>query len=118
MAKLSPKPYPGDWEFDASDWEAQFKKQEAQLDAIDAAQPSPGSPSLVGARLDFPRGDGYATYVVVKDKPLTVAHVPHGAAWQTDECTLRGVNANYVRWSLARAASWRELFGKKTKETR
>lgn len=101
MAKLSSKPYPGDWDFpEGADINAYFKKQDSQIDAIYAAQPDPDGPTLVGACLRFPRGDGYALYVVVKDKPLTLAHVPFGDNWSADECTLRGINADYVRRQL------------------
>jgi hypothetical protein len=114
MARLSNMSYPGDWEFaEGTDINEYFKKQDAQYAAIIAAQPAPDSPSLVNALLSFPRGDGYALYVVVKDKPLTLAHVPMGDAWDVDECTLRGVTATYVRKSLVRAAALRKLFTKK-----
>lgn len=110
MARLSSKPYPGDWGM-TNDMNADFERCDAQLRAIDEAQPDPAAKSLVGARLDFPRGDGVATYVVVKDKPLTLAHVPHGDAWRADDCTIRGVDADYVRRWLVRAQSRRQLFG-------
>lgn len=118
MAKLSPKPYPGNWDLDftAEDLNAEFAKQDAQLDRIFANQPALDEQSIVGACLEFPVADGKAFYVVIKDKPLTIAHVPVGDAWHIDECTLRGINASYVRRSLQRNLMLKELFARKEKE--
>jgi hypothetical protein len=114
MAKVSDQPYPGDWELDFSNayWQKKSEEQEKRLAAIIAAQPTPDNPSLVGACLRFPRGDGNAFYVVVKDRPLTIAHVPVGDAWQADECTLRGINAGYVRKRLRQDAAIRKMFAR------
>ena len=109
MAKQS-SDYPGDWEFnEGDDLNAYFKKQDAQIDAIYAAQPEPDGPTLVGACLRFPRGDGFALYVVVKDRPLTVSRVPFGDDWSADDCTIRGINTGYVRQELARQKALKSL---------
>lgn len=116
MAMLSATPYPGVWGI-TKDWAVDIKRDDDALAAIDAAQPDPNASSLVGARLDFPRGDGYAVYVVTKDRPLTLAHVPYGDAWQADECTLRGVNAPFVRRMLRSRIALRRLFSAPKKGT-
>jgi hypothetical protein len=109
MAKQS-SDYPGDWGFnEGGDIIAYFKKQDAQIDAIYAAQPEPDGLTLVGACLRFLRGDGFALYVVVKDRPLTVSRVPFGDNRSADECTIRGINAEYVRQELVRQKAMKSL---------
>ena len=103
MAKLDPQLYPGKFEIDCGEpWENEIRRTETLIDALYRKQPRPDSKTLVGAVLTFGVGDGYAMYVVTKDKPLTVQHVPQGDCWRADACTLRGINAAYVRQVLGR----------------
>ena len=62
--------------------------------------------TLVGLIVSFGVADGYATYRVVKDKPLTLEHIPHGDAWQIPAAHLRGLTAKDIR-VLATPFSWR-----------
>ena len=110
MAKLDATPYPGDWDFPAGlrgkELTAAFAKIDRQFAALTERQPRSTAKSLVGAMLRFPRGDGYAHYVVVKDKPLTLQHIPVGDAWRVEDCTLRGINVTDVRRQLRWSEFW------------
>jgi len=109
MAKLSSTKYPGDWEYHpGEEFTVKLARDEEQLKQIIDNQPKSDAVSLVGALLAFPEGDGYAYYVVVKDKPLTVAWVPYLDEWQADECTIRGVTEAYVRQALKRKEFWKK----------
>jgi hypothetical protein len=69
--------------------------------------------SVVGALLQFPRGDGYALYVVTKEKPLVVQHVNIGDAWHVDGITIRGLRLADVRGMVERDRRMAEFFSKK-----
>ena len=84
----------------AQNWgETAHDKAFAALVAASDALP-PGQ--IVGGMLSFPRGDGYAHYLVVKDKPLTVQHVRYSDAYQVDYMTIRGLRKTDVEWMLER----------------
>lgn len=52
---------------------------------------------VVGEVIDFPRGDGYASYVVFDTKPLSLIHLEDGDAWHADHITLRGLRVSDIR---------------------
>jgi len=79
-------------------------------DAIDHTNPKA---DLTGALLRWQIADGYSFYVVTKNSPLTLAHVPYSDAWRVQPETIRGVNRSTVLSQLERRASYSKLFGKK-----
>jgi hypothetical protein len=46
---------------------------------------------LTGFLAGFGVGDGYASYVVLKEKPLTLGWLPGGDNWQLQDYELRGL---------------------------
>jgi hypothetical protein len=72
-----------------------------------------GSGELRGEEWSYPRGDGYARYVVFSEHPLALVHIPTGDGWQIDEITRRGLRLSDVREGVARNKKIAELFGKK-----
>lgn len=54
---------------------------------------------------------------MVKDRPLTLQHIPVHDAWRADECTLRGVTADYVRKRLRFEELWTRGETKRSKQT-
>ncbi len=110
MAKLLAEPYP--WEEEALDWshaiepevlDAYFKRQADELEKL----------LDTGLLLSFPRADGYAYYLVVNWKPLTLQWVPYGDKWQVEPELIRGLRATGVRERLSYAKRLRSIFGKK-----
>lgn len=98
MARLAKKSHPGDWSYDMSKGRDGFAKSEtlfAELQATSRAVPLDGSPNdksdLTGIVLQFPFADGYAHYVVIKNKPLTLQHIPFCDAWQVQPALIRGM---------------------------
>lgn len=71
---------------------------------------------LVGEVISFGIADGYAQYVVWKQKPLQLIHLAVGDAWQIPEAHGRGINLTDVRAMVQRDKSMAEIFGK-SKET-
>lgn len=66
----------------------------------------PDEDGCIGTVLRFGVGDGYASYLVMKKKPLVLCYIPCPDGWQADDCTIRGVNWAYVK----RASSRKKLF--------
>ena len=55
MAKLDPKPYPGDWSWhEGESADAWTKRTEKLLKQINKKQPKPPYKTILGARLRFP----------------------------------------------------------------
>jgi hypothetical protein len=56
-----------------------------------------GKGELAGEEWRYPRGDGYARYVVYTEKPLALIHLTTGDAWSIDEITRKGLNLTDLR---------------------
>lgn len=72
------------------------RQQQMLRDAEEAESRIDPKVSVVGVMLSFPVADGCALYRVVKDKPLTMEHIPYMDAYQASACTTRGVRRQDV----------------------
>jgi hypothetical protein len=113
MAQLAKKPYPMRQFAVGDNFDEVHTAQKAELDKLQAAADKLKPGEIVGGLLRFPRGDGYALYVVVKDKPLTLQHVPFGDAWQVDHVTIRGLRRGDVEAQLESERRLKKLFAKR-----
>lgn len=52
---------------------------------------------VIGRLMYFGVADGHATYLVVKERPLTLQHVPYGDAWHIPGAHVRGIRVADVR---------------------
>ena len=103
----------------AADFEAADKfmelidAEQKALEALEdhAAALPPGE--VVGALLRFPRGDGYALYLVTKARPLTLQWVEFGDRWQIDYPTIRGLRLADVERMIEGDRRMRALFAQK-----
>jgi len=89
----------------AADWSPQedihdaMKREQAFMDTLhQRRQPN----SLINAVIHFPYADSHAQYLVVKDKPLRLMHLPFGDAWQVSAATIRGLRLGDVESMVAR----------------
>jgi len=71
-----------------------------------------GTSDLLGETIRFPRGDGYALYMVWNNSPLQLIHVAIGDAWQVEDALIRGLRVTDVRDMVEREAKMRALFSK------
>lgn len=117
MAKLV-MPVPGHWDYwysssytnvlkkklcDCNDWDDHYAKEEKDLKAIqDSSQ-----------IMTFPVGDGSAMYKVVKENPLTLAHIPYGDAYQIAPAYIRGLQYSDLVSQREFADLWKRLGEKK-----
>ena len=72
--------------------------EEAELDAI-------GWDNI----MHFPVADGKALYKVVKEKPLTLQHIPYGDAYQVQPALIRGLNFSDLEAQRKWDSMWRNL---------
>lgn len=68
---------------------------------------------LIGEIIDFPMGDGYASYVVFETKPLSLIHLEEGDAWHADRITLRGLRVSDIREMADRKRRLAALFSER-----
>lgn len=99
MAKLEKFRYPWPWrdEMDGKphpkvDWEKKMKDEHEALENLLRVSSKLKPDQVVGAVLRWPRGDGYAFYIVTKEKPLTLQWVPYSDAWQVETALIKGLS--------------------------
>jgi len=95
--------------FDYSDGWQDREKTAITAAAEDARSKASGD--LVGEILRWQRADGYACYMVVKQRPLTIQHMSIGDGWRIEDPLIRGLNLTDVREMVRRERGLRELFG-------
>ena len=118
MARLSATPYPWKWrepEYDfpnITSFEEVLKQEQAALDALvrQSAELPPGQ--VVGAVLSWPVADGQAFYLVIREKPLTLQHIPYGDAWRVDPVLIRGLRRDDVLRMLEAEKRFQEIFAR------
>jgi hypothetical protein len=71
-----------------------------------------GQGALAGEEWSYPRGDGYARYVIYTEKPLAMIHVPTGDAWDIDSVIQRGLTLTEVRRHFKQRRVLDEIFGR------
>lgn len=89
-------------------------KAEAQAEqtAVAAAKRKhPGT--LAGEILAWPRGDGTARYLILSEKPLVLACIATGDAWQVEYALIRGLTAAAARRMVEGERKFHALFAKK-----
>lgn len=85
--------------------EVAFKKL---LDASDALPDH----LMKGRVLRWQRGDGYAYYLVTKERPLTLQWIRYADAWQVEDALIKGLDLNDVREQVRGRAAIRAAFTK------
>lgn len=95
MAKLERYSLDGfpDWDDPQYDGDvmAGFAADSAALDKLRAVSDALPEGEIVGALLNWSRGDGRAYYVVTKERPLTLAWVPTGDRYSVEAALIRGL---------------------------
>ena len=102
MAQLSNKSVAEFDKREGESWQEHWTRTGEVLDGMAARSAEiPEGGDIKGALIKFPVADGYAHYVVLRQKPLAVAHVPYGDAYQVSAATIRGLREADVRRQLA-----------------
>jgi hypothetical protein len=112
MAILHDEPLTIEFE-QTGDFREDWKLEDEAFDrAIEEAKKSPG---IVGRFLRWQRGDGYAWYKVVSEKPLTLQWVDYGDRWQVEYALIKGLDVEDVKEHLRRMDGLDALFSKEEK---
>lgn len=89
---------------------ATFAKMRATSAAINYRNPNA---DLTGAILEFPAADGYATYVVTKNSPLTLQHIQYCDGYTIPAAHVRGLERSDVVDALHHRKCLVDLFANK-----
>lgn len=89
-------------------WDEFQRREEEFYEKHDQETRTLPEDEVVGAMLQFREADGYAVYLVVRDKPLTLQHVANG--YGCDPIFIRGLRRKDILEHLAREKRLRELF--------
>lgn len=65
---------------------------------------------VVGGFISFPVADGKAAYLVTKESPLTLQHVPLGDGYQIDPAHIRGLRKADVLAMMRQERAWTAHF--------
>ena len=108
--------HPGDWEkHDDESVEHYIARTDVTFDLIAKKAKKVPEGKYLGAMLRFGVGDGYAYYLVHKEKPLTLLWIPYSDKWQADDIFLRGLRLSDVKAMIDSDRAMAKLFGKKRK---
>jgi len=85
---------------DYPDWKEYFEKSDEILDELQEVSNNLPEGEIVGKLIHFPVADGSAMYLVTKEKPLQLKHVPYSDAWHADHILIRGLRKADIlqRW--------------------
>lgn len=112
LAKYALKGFPdADWE-KPEDMKKVFDAQDAAMKKLQETSDALRGDEVVGGVLKFGRGDGYAIYVVTKEDPLTLTHVPYCDAYAVEAALIRGLTRKDVLRMLKADRSMAKLFSK------
>ena len=87
-------------------FEDAMKRQNQAMQALMEKSNALPDNEIVGGVIAFPVADGYANYLVTKETPLRLQHLPFADAYQASAILIRGLRATDVRAMLARNKAW------------
>lgn len=111
MAKVyrSPIPYIQDYSTDFREWQKQDEEYLTQL--VELAKKNRPNSDLIGEIVSWPRGDGYAQYMVWNTRPLELVWLEIGDAWSVEDALIRGLRLKDIENMIAGERKLRALFG-------
>lgn len=116
MAKLEQyayEPFPNYEEYD--NIMEGFKAEDEALNKLFAKSEKLPEGKVVGAVLRWQRGDGYAYYIVTKERPLTLAFISAGDRWAVEDALIRGLTLADVKQMIASERKLRALWSRSTR---
>lgn len=101
------------------DWKAEQKREAEWLESLKGslrrarnADSGRGNfkTSLIGEVLRWQRGDGYAQYIITKEKPFCLAHLHIGDGYQVEPETIRGFRLSDAKAQVKQNAKLKAIF--------
>jgi hypothetical protein len=109
MARLG-TPVKGFERKEGEPWAEYDRRSSSLLDKLVAK--SEKVEGIVGGILYFPVCDGRAMYLVTKESPLTLSHIPYGDRWTIPVAHIRGLTKRAVEVDLENARALTRLFAR------
>lgn len=97
MAREGPTLEPDFTTFDFEDYDDELAAERDWIRKQQAQARECKSGDLVGGVATWPRGDGYAYYLVISQRPLTLSLLALGDAWTVEDALIRGLTVADVR---------------------
>jgi hypothetical protein len=99
--------------YDSKDWREGCKNHEAAFEALCEAgnKVDIDNGKVVGLVVSFPYADGAASYLVVKESPLTLQSIPYSDAWQLPYSHIRGLRKQDIIENARRHRGIKSMFG-------
>lgn len=98
MAKCYQLPGYADWDKREDEtWDQNFARQEAMMETLRRRSDAVPEGQIEGLLISFGVADGGAHYVVARERPLTLHHVPYLDGYQIDGIMMRGLRAADIR---------------------
>ena len=95
---------------DGESWQETLVRQENGVAALSKALQLADSSEVAGKEVAWPRGDGYARYLVAKAEPLQLIHLAVGDAWKVEEALIRGLRLDDLEALIARREAIESIF--------
>lgn len=109
MAQLAKTSYPFKRQHERYSMEA-LREEEAELERLEAEAGKRPEGTVAGCLVRFPVGDGYATYLVRKEKPLVLQHVDFFDGYGLPSAHIRGIRLADVQSMVKGRKSLRAIF--------
>jgi hypothetical protein len=117
MAKVYLAPIdPPEVDYVNFDLEAYDRANNEYLEELAALAKQNGTSDLLGEVVRWPRGDGYAQYLIWRTSPLELIWLKIGDAWSVEEALIRGLRVSDVREMVQRERNIRALFAERRAE--
>lgn len=98
---------------DFKDWNSPANKAHlAEFDRLLEVSSNLPDGEIVGSILRFPRGDGYAFYLVSSIKPLTLRHINYSDNWTVEPALIRGLRLSDVKRMVEGERALERIFRK------
>jgi len=91
-------------------------RQEEGVEALSKALKMASSSPIAGEEVAWPRADGYARYLVAKERPLELIHLAVGDAWRVEKELIRGLRGKDVRQMVAQRKALSSIFASPNEE--
>lgn len=113
MAQLVDSPEAQRMRVAGANFQQTMDNQSKVLDEIRKKAEALPDGEVVGGLLSYPVADGSALYLVVKEKPLQVSHLPFADAYGVHPAMIRGLNLADVRTQIAQNKRFAAMFASK-----
>ncbi len=97
-------------EYQNYDYQEELRKENAVLANLAVGLRVQNLGKLVGEIIRFQIADGYAQYMVKKEKPLQLVHLHIGDAWHADPILIRGLRLSDVRQQVSQEKKLTSMF--------